>query len=176
MQDLTALPASFAAGTTVKYTRSHADYPANDGWVLTVVLSGRDRLEVTGTPSGAAFAVTLPATETAKLRPGVYRWTERASKAGEAFTACAGEITVTPDVVGASVGDLLSQDEKELDLVNTAITKILTHTLQAFSIAGRQVEYADLEKLQARRAVLEARISRRKNGGRIGRVHRVAFR
>jgi hypothetical protein len=175
MTSLTALPESFAAGTTVEYTRTIPEHLASDGWTLAVVLSGRDRIAVNGTPSGGAFIVTLVASETTKLRAGIYTWAERATKAGVVFPAGDGSVTVTPDVMAASVGDLQSADEKELELVNAAIEKILGGP-QAFSIAGRQVEYPQLEPLQRRKAVLQARIARKKSGGRLGRTHLVTFR
>lgn len=65
--DLTALPDSFDAGTTVKYTRSHASYPASGGWALALKLSGGAFLSVAGVPSGDAFVITIPATATATV-------------------------------------------------------------------------------------------------------------
>jgi hypothetical protein len=175
MDALTALPSSFAAGTTVKYTRNLADRPANGGWALELVISGRSRLAVNATPSGADFAITLPATETAKLGAGLYRWAERASKAGEVFTVGEGSVNVTPDVVAAPVGELQSPDEKELELVIAAIEKRLPADLEAFQIAGRSVNKIPMAELWKRRAVLESRIARAKNGGELGRRHLVSF-
>jgi len=64
---LTALPARFDAGTTVKYTRTLADFPANGGWSLALYISGAAYFTVAGSASGASFDFTIAATKTATV-------------------------------------------------------------------------------------------------------------
>jgi hypothetical protein len=64
---LTALPDRFNAGTTVKYTRTHGDYPASQGWSLSLYLNGAASLTILGSPNGNAFNVTVPAAQTATV-------------------------------------------------------------------------------------------------------------
>ena len=176
MTSLTALPESFAAGTTVEYTRTIPEHLASDGWTLAVVLSGRDRIAVNGTPSGGAFIVTLVASETTKLRAGIYTWAERATQAGVVFPAGDGHVTVTPDVVAASIGELESADERELRLVIALIEGREAKGIEAFQIVNRSVNYTALPELWKRRAFLEARIARAKRRGQMGRNHLASFR
>ena len=64
---LSALPDRFNAGTTVKYERTFADYPANDGWTMALHLSGGAYFSTAATASGAAFKVTIAASKTATV-------------------------------------------------------------------------------------------------------------
>jgi len=176
MADLTALPESFAAGTTVEYTRSLPDYPANDGWTLAVVLSGRDRLEASVAASGADFVVTLSATATAALHAGLYTWAERVTKAGVTKTVGQDHVTVTPDVMAAAAGELESADERELRLVIDLIEGREAKGIEAFQVVNRSVNYTSLPELWKRRAFLENRIARAKRSGQLGRNHLASFR
>lgn len=66
--NLTALPARFRAGNTVKYTRTHSDYPASAGWGLALHISGlAAAFTTTGSASGDAFLLTIAATKTATV-------------------------------------------------------------------------------------------------------------
>jgi hypothetical protein len=64
---LSALPDRFNAGTTVKYSRTFADYPASDGWTLALHISGGAYFSIAATVSGTTFAVTIPASKTATV-------------------------------------------------------------------------------------------------------------
>jgi hypothetical protein len=185
MSVLTALPESFAAGTTVEYIRVVADHLSTQGWTFELVLSGRDRLAVGGVPISSdiqnpsnvgGFSLVLAATETRKLRAGVYTFAERVSSGGLVETAGQGLVTVTPDVMAASVGELESPDERELRLVIALIEGREAKGIEAFQIVNRSVNYTRLTDLWQRRAVLEARIARAKRGGQLGRNHLVSFR
>ena len=78
---LSALPARFDAGTTVKYKRAHTDYPASAGWALTLTVSGAAVFSVTGSADGNAWNVTIPATQTATVTSVTDAATTAASKA-----------------------------------------------------------------------------------------------
>jgi hypothetical protein len=64
---LSALPARFNAGNTVKYTRRHSDYPASAGWGLALHISGLATFSAAGTPVGDAFDVAITAAKTANV-------------------------------------------------------------------------------------------------------------
>lgn len=62
-----APPAKFNAGETVKYTRQFTNYPVSGGWSLMLYIAGASSFSVSATPSGANFAVTIPAAKTATV-------------------------------------------------------------------------------------------------------------
>jgi hypothetical protein len=145
MQTLTEFPESFAAGTTVKYTRSLADYPANDGWTLAVHLRG---LTVEGSAD-----VTFGADITASLPAGAYTWLERVSKAGEVNDPATGEVAVTPNVAAARAGDLQTPEAKILAALIAKRDGRLTadqETVQVDSMAITRIPFELLEELIAR--------------------------
>ena len=76
---LSALPARFDAGTTVKYLRTHGAYPASL-WALAVQVSGAAQFTVAGVPNGDAWDVTIPATQTATVTSVTDASTTAASK------------------------------------------------------------------------------------------------
>lgn len=86
---LSALPTRFNAGTTVKYSRAHADYPANDSWTLALHLSGGASLSIAGSANGAGFDVTIPAAKTATVTVVNCSF----SAAGRVITRSAGDFT-----------------------------------------------------------------------------------
>lgn len=98
---LTALPARFDAGTTVKYTRTLADYPAGAGWALTLRLSGPAAFTASGTPNVNAFDITIPAVQTIT----VTSVTDAATTAGSKTLTKADGSFVT---AGVRAGDLVS--------------------------------------------------------------------
>lgn len=173
--DLAALPTQITAGTTVKYTASHGDYPADQGWALTLHLAGASLASVGGVPSGSSFAFTLTAAATATLKAGIHQWSEMATKGGEKYVAASGVVEVLPNIEAALAGEMQSPAEKELALVQAAIAALLEGKVASYQIAGRAVVYNDLDKLYRRQAALESRIWREKNPGKFGLPVRAAF-
>jgi|CXWL01.1.fsa_nt_gi hypothetical protein len=175
MATLTALPDSFPAGTTVKYTRTVSDYPATSGWTLKLILAGPGVLTVTAAASGGDYAVTVTAAQSAALAAGVYRWAEEVSKAAEVFRVGDGTVSVEPNMTTAAPGDLQSEDEKQLVLVKARIAELHAKGIVAYSVDGVTVTKTEPRDLYAERARLQLAIARAKRGGGIGRQFRVAF-
>jgi hypothetical protein len=191
MQTLTSIPARFAAGTTVKYRRSPGDYPASDGWTLTLYLNGVVSQSYVASVVNGEFEFTLPASSTppapstAALITGNYIWTETASKAGEGvFDYATGMVEVTPDVRAATGNALQSKEEQELVLVDLAIKVRLggdvggsanDAILKNYRIGDRGAELVDLDVLYKRRAYLRAVIRSQRRPGQFSTPVRVAF-
>ena len=175
MTALTQLPTSFAAGTTVTYTRTIPDYPATAGWTLSLRLSGIDVLAQNATASGADYVVTLTAAATAPLHAGLYVFEERVTKGAEVYTVASGNVTVTANLATAGAGDLQSWDEKTLAVVEAALAGRLTSDLESYQIAGRAVTKIPIKDLLELRNQLSARVARMKNNGGIGRRHLARF-
>lgn len=176
MDPLTEMPASFAAGTTVKLRLSFSDYPASAGWALTLLLAGASVVSATGNASGDAHDVTLTAAATAPLQPGTYRSTARLSKAGEVYDVALGYVSVTRNLATAGPGDALSSAETLLAEVDTAIAAIVAGRLQSYQLPGHGGEKLDLEKLTTLRTKLQAEVRRLQNGGKVGVLHAFQFR
>lgn len=181
METLTALPDTFAAGTTVKYTRTVADYPATDGWTFTLEIAGEKLLSVEAAASGGDYAVTISATDSATLTAGTYYFAEKVEKAGEVLRVGSGRVTVEPNLATALAGDLQSQNERMLKAVNAVIeSRLGTSTgvpkdVEAYSIDGIAVTKIPLERLQILRTQLSTAVARERRGGGIGRQYRYAF-
>ena len=153
MQTLTEMPESFAAGTTVEYTRSLADFPANDGWTLKVYLRGDGTANATVTPSGADYLVEFPAATTAPLAAGPYEWFEEATKSGKVKSAGSGSVIVTPNIAAAGAGDLLSDAEKTLAALRAKRDGRLTadqEMIQVDNMAITRIPFELLEDLITR--------------------------
>lgn len=162
---LTELPATLDAGTTVKYTRSHAAYPASDGWALSLYLAGPAvPAPFTGAASGAAFDVTLAAASTATLPPGTYTWVERVTKGGEVYDAARGQVTVNANIATAAAGDLQSWEEKTLKVVEARIAGSMDKAIAEYQIHSRAVKYIPLDELRKLRSELKAAILQKKTG------------
>lgn len=181
-----ALPASFPAGTTIKYRKSFGDFQPADSWAVTLYLAGPSVLQVQGTPVPAARAYdfVLAASDTLKLKAGSYSWIERASKSGEVYIADSSEIsgqrlTVTANVAGAGAGDLQSNLEKRLELIDAVLLQRLDASglaaAESYLIDGVSITRVSRKELRQERASLVAALRRLKNGGRIGTPVRVHF-
>jgi len=167
MSELNALPCSFAAGTTVVYRRSLANYRANDGWTLTLYLRGVSVLTSAGAASGADHVVTLTAAATGPLGAGTYLWTERVTKAAEAYDVASGTVVVEPNLATATAGQLQSWEEKELAKVEAALEQLFTTGHTSYQIHGRAVTFTEPTELLKIRDSLVTRIQRRQRGGKM---------
>lgn len=163
--ELTALPSSFSAGSTVVYRRSLADYPASDSWVLKLYLAGVSVLTKTAVASGADHVVTLAASDTDDLTSGVYRWVERVSKGGEVYDVAWGTIEVTPDVATATAGELQPWAETALAAIEAKISGRITADQEEFEILGRAVKRIPFEELREIHSWLSGLVASASRGG-----------
>lgn len=81
------VPAHFAQGTTVKFTRSLPDYAPSEGWTYTIYLNGLTvKLNQAASQfDPATFLVEIDSAATSTLAPGPYRYAERLTNPGTAF-------------------------------------------------------------------------------------------
>jgi hypothetical protein len=172
---LTALPARFPAGTTVKYRRSYSDFPASAGWELKLHLAGPSAKNWTASSDGDAFVFTLTAAETAFCAAGSYRWVERVTKGAETYDAAAGMVTVTANVATAGVGELQSWREKALAEAREALSALISGRIQSFQIGSRVFSKLDLPELRKLVVELEAGVAREQGSGQLGRLHLMRF-
>lgn len=175
MSELSALPDAFAAGNTVVYRKSFADYPANASWAAALHLRGPSILNVAAAASGADFVFTIAATDTAALTPGRYEWVERVTKSGEVHDAAAGFAILTRNLATAIAGDTQTYEEKTLAVIEAALTGELTDNMRSYQIAGRAValiEPLELEKLRTRYRQI---VALQRNPGKFGTDVKMRF-
>jgi hypothetical protein len=171
MDPLSILPASFAAGETLKVKRAYSDFPAADGWVLTLYLAGASVRTYTADVVGSDHVFTLPtgaAPGTSDLIPGSYTWEERAALGGEIYAAARETIQVRPNIATAAAGDLLSVAEKELAILDAATSGRLTDDMQSYQIAGRAVNLIPIKELEELRDKRRREVHARRNPSRFG--------
>lgn len=163
---LEQMPPHFAAGTTVKLRRSHADYPASD-WDLTLHLRGASILDVDATPDGDDFLVTIPAADSDGLTPGTYRWAERVSDGTEVYTAATGVVEITLDMATATAGAAQSHAERTLALIEAALEGRIPEGMESYQVAGRAVTKIPIAELAKLRGIYAAKVWREKNPGKM---------
>ncbi len=181
METLTALPETIADGTTVAYTKTVADYPATDGWTLTLEIAGEKLLSVEADANGGDYDVTISAEQSATLTAGTYYFAEKVEKAGEVHRVGSGRVTVEPNLATALAGDLQSPNERMLKALNAVIeSRLGTSTgvpkdVESYAIDGIAVTKIPLERLMTLRTQLSTTVARERRGGGIGRQYRYTF-
>lgn len=170
MDTLSALPDFFAAGTTVKYSRSYSDFPANGGWTMKLYLAGAQTTNVSAVANGAGFDLTLTSILTAGLTPGVYRWIERVTNGTETYDPAQGTVTVKANVASATPGSLQTWEEQELPKVEQAITDLIASGVTSYQIGSRSLTKQDLTELYKLRASLRATIQAQQTGSATRKV------
>jgi hypothetical protein len=163
-------PTEIRAGDTVQFTRAYGDFPPADGWTLSYTLNGQSKARVDATTSGGGYLFTVPATKTAQLLPGTYRYVITASLAGARHTVEEGAVRLAADPVESTAGAQEHQDEKELRLIDLELLARAQSDHTEYSIGDRSLKRESLESLRTWRTQLRARIARRRRGGRLGMV------
>ncbi len=176
-QELSALPESIAAGTTVKYRKRFSDYPAGAGWTLNLHLAGASVLAKTAVADGDDFVVTLAAEDTAgAFTPGLYKWVERISNvAGEVYEVASGTVTVLPNLAEATEGSEQEWVERAIVALKAHIEGRLPAGMESYQIAGRAVSKIPVKEAVALLATFESRLARLRNPDFVTRPVLVSF-
>lgn len=106
LQDMAATvpssePTTIVAGDTIAWTKSLDDFKATDGWSLSYAFryqNGAGLVDVTASTVGADFSSLIAATESAKMKPGIWLWAAYATKAAERYQVGTGSTTVSPNL------------------------------------------------------------------------------
>lgn len=162
-------PTQAVAGDSWLWTQTFSDFPASEGWAISYAFRGAGLLDTTSgevTQSGTTVTVAIPASRTADLTPGTYRWTALAtgsgSYAGRVHTAGAGIMEVTRNLSTAAEGEALSWEEQTLAVVEAVLSGKITDDMASYMIAGRQVVTHSLPELRALRASLKRDVARQR--------------
>lgn len=154
MDLLTKPPSEIGAGTTVKWTSTFSDFPADGGWTSKFFMSGLSQFAsgtgIAGVANGKSFDFTLTDANTA-LSPGTYQWQVRVYKSPDEYVAVKGVLIVQPNLEGAAA-NAGSFAEKMVAILQTAISGRLTADMQQYQIAGRAVVKIPIGELHDRLA------------------------
>jgi hypothetical protein len=177
----TTVPEFFAAGTTVKFSRTLNNFLASDGWAYTIYLNGLTQKfnKAAAVDDQGVFQITFLPSDTASLVPGPYRYAERLtnSNTGEIYDLTGDElvINIEPNVASAAPGVFNTWEERTLAIVEAAISGRLTSDLQAYQIAGRSISKIPIQELRTIRGQLLAAKWRQNNPGKLGIPVKVHF-
>lgn len=144
IEELSALPARFHAGDTVKVRTSHADYPAAS-WVLTVSFSGPQQFKKVAAVDSDEWLLTLTPTDTEKVKPGLYAWAMRATSGTEAVTFRSGKVQILPNL---EVVAEKTPAAKLVENLEAALVKLSTKTAQSVSVNGKSYSILNIGDLQ----------------------------
>lgn len=174
------VPDHFPAGTTVKFTRSFGDFQPTDGWAYTFYLNGlTQKFNKAAAVVGGLFQIELLPADTAALNPGPFRYAERLSNSGtgEVYDITGDNlvINIDPNVGASAAGAFNTFEERQLAIVEAALTGRLTADIQAYQIAGRSVSKIPIAELRCIRGELKAAIWRQNHPGQLGVPFRATF-
>jgi hypothetical protein len=179
------MQAQLAAGTTLKFTVTLADYSAADGWVLSYRLAPRvsgSAIDITATASGTDHLVNVAKATTANWAAGTYTvaaWVDNGTDRYSVDTE-AGEIVITPNPATLAAGaDQRSQAEIALANVQSLLQGKASSGTMEYTINGRQLRSYPLPDLLRLEAKLKTDVDRERvaagkapvhGGGRIQRI------
>ena len=174
--ELTALPESFPAGTTIIYRKTLSDYPVGDGWTLKLHLAGASVKTFEATVDGNDFVVTLAATATSSpFKPGFYKWIERVSLSDAVYQVDSGIVTILPDLSTAAAGDHQVWLERTIVVLTAHIEGRLKAGMQSYMIAGRSVVKIPIKEAVDLLSTLESQLARLKDPSVVTRPVLVRF-
>ena len=174
--ELRAIPTEISGGTTVAIRQSFADYPASEGWALTLHLAGASRLDVTAEADGDEFLTTIdPADTSSSFEPGLYKWLQRVSKSGEVYDVDSGVVTVTPNLAEAAPGEHQNYLERSIPILEAHLEGRLAAGMDSYAIAGRAVSKIPMKEATQLLASYRSELARLKDPSRVTRSVLVSF-
>ena len=170
------LPATLAAGDTWQFTKAFADYPASEGWALSVYVKGVGSVTLTGTPypdaDSAGWLCEKAATDTASVAAGLYTVAFRVSKDGDVFTPETRTVRVTANVATAAAGALQSFAEQQLAVWQARYAAL--DGIKRYGQGPRQIEGHSEAEIRASLAHWSRVVAKERRGGQ-HKQRRVTF-
>ncbi len=150
------------AGATWSWTEEIDDYPASEGWTLTILLKHNtdNAVTLTATASGDDYEFNISADDTKQFTKRNYIYQGIITKTGEVNIIDEGEVEIFPKLDVAS--DLRTDNEIILDAIVAALKSRATKEQQSISIAGRQIQYLSLQELTDAKKYYESLVAKEK--------------
>lgn len=174
------------AGDTLKPAAvTLADYPADDGWVLSYRLTPRSAgsaIEFSATASGAAHQVEVPAATTASWAAGDYTRTAWVTRGAERYSVPSqgGQVQIASNPASLAAGtDTRSAAEVSLAAVQAVLGGIASDGVLETQINGRQLRMMGMDELLKLESRLKSQVNEedvaagrepRYGGGRVRRI------
>ncbi|HEY6110584.1 MAG TPA: hypothetical protein VIV56_16900 [Gemmatimonadales bacterium] len=171
------MPCELAAGTTLEYLRALPGHAPVDGWTLQLALRGRNVTPLVfdaSTEDDTHFHVTVEASETASIEPGLYDWQELVTDGTRRYVVAAGRITVTPDLTVAGVASATARLELLIEAVEVKLGQRIEADVERYSIINRSIEHIPFKDLEGYLARLKSRLETLRTG-RFSRQVNFAF-
>ena len=181
-----SVPKEFTIGESLTWTKSFADYPASDGWVVTYYFRGAGTgFNAAGASDGDDHLFEVATATTGAMTAGKYSYQAFAELDGEKVQVDFGEVTVKASLsatLTTATFDGRSAVKIALDAIDALIAGKATLDQQEYTIGNRQLKRytpTELVKLREHYAALyaqEVRAENAKKGGSLLKTHRVRFR
>lgn len=170
-------PKSFRAGDTVKWTRTHADYPASEWTLKYFLVKDGEEEEVAATADGDTHSITIAASTTANYDPGRYMFQGRFEKDTEYYTEYQGVIEVLKEFEGSSGYEWRIHAEQALENIEAVLLDKATVDNLSYTIAGRSLSKYSWEELRDMRTHYKKEILAfdRKHGLKRGQKIQIQF-
>lgn len=131
------------------------------------------------TVSDDEWTITIPASRTAELSAGTYRWaaymTGSGSYAGRRHEVGRGVVVVAPNASLAEEGALQTHAERMVATIKAALEGRITDDVQMTQINGRLITNIPVKELRVLLTTYERQVWREQHPGRMP-VTRVVFR
>lgn len=174
-------PLAFAAGESVQWTRTFANFPPTDGWTLTYYFAGLDTFQVAATTSGAGYAVLIHSWDTSGKPAGTYRWTAYVEQGTpetasfQRYPVADGELQLTINIATAKPGDFQTHEERTLAIIVAALENRLTAQIEDYMIAGKSVKNIPIVQLSRLRVDYAWAVWYQRHQGNVGADVAIAF-
>lgn len=157
------MPAQMIAGDSLRLSIAGGDYPASEGWAVSLVLqkiAGGAPVTVNASDDGGDWSIVISSAASGQLQPGPHRYLIAATKAGDRSTIDHGQIEVLPDPAKPAQ-DQRSPARRALDAIDAVLEGRASSEDMKFTFAdGRALEkipHADLLALRKHYARIVAR-------------------
>lgn len=163
------IPQTITQGDRVTWTQLLDGYNPITDTLSCFVRGASGGLDLTGTPNVDAWDFTITETQAASLAPGKYKTQFVVFAFGTGRkTLETTDLLVCSSFESLTTFDGRSDDEKELEVITTAIARLAGGAVSEYRVGDRMMRYQDLEQLTRRQRELKNRVAKQKNKSSIG--------
>ena len=158
----TTEPTKFVSGDTVCWTKSLADYPADEYELTYSFVTSGNQFAVTCTADGTDHYAEIAIADSAET-VGVYRWQSYATLMddSERYLVESGTCEILTDFASESSGyDPRTSAEKMLDALNATLVGKASQDQLSLSIQGRSLQRMDPAELLTWRSKMKTEVKR----------------
>ncbi|SMX27284.1 hypothetical protein TRP8649_01387 [Pelagimonas phthalicica] len=162
---LNFFPTSITAGLNLKCEVISHEFLAPE-WELHAILRGPSAIDLVSIAIGTAHQFAVSASDTQGWNAGDYAASIRAVSGGDVHEVEAGQVKITPDLVGLEPGhDARGHAQKVLDAIEAVIEGRASKDQQSYTINGRALVRTAIADLLLLRDRYKKEFARQKAGG-----------